>query len=71
MSVDDFNNRINNIKFILGNKASYCLPGNDIVFGKNNNINSIFTNTDIGVILNGDLNSYINNIDFYLNVRIK
>ena len=58
----DCNNKIENIKFILCNKASHFLPGNDIVFGRDKN--SIVTNTDIEILLNGDLDTCIGDFDF-------
>ena len=50
---------INGFDFLLGTESSYCLPENNVVFGKNRNC--MFSNTDIGVLLYGNIDEILAN----------
>ena len=48
-------NSIENIDFILGANAAYCLPGSDICFGKR----SMYVSSTVGVLLSGEIDRYL------------
>lgn len=52
---------IMDIEFILGTNFSHLLPESQVTFGKFNNC--IFSNTPLGVLLMGDANGIIRNLD--------
>ena len=54
--------KISQLQFILGSKSGYHMPGSDILFGKNSN--SIYTLTPSGVILTGEVSSLLENLEF-------
>ena len=56
----DGSDEISNIEFLLGSKSSYCLKTNEIDFGPNKD--SIYGQTDLGVILMGDSNVILRNL---------
>ena len=53
---------IDNVGLILGSKSSYCIPEKEIVFGKNNN--SIFSVTPHGVLLKGDIDLMLKDLEY-------
>lgn len=52
---------IMNIEFILGTNFGHLLPENQVTFGKDNDC--LFSNTPLGVLLMGDANCLIRNLD--------
>jgi len=52
-------NKIDNIQFILGAEASYCIPENTVLFGKTP---SSFSQTPLGVMLSGSIANMMRDI---------
>ncbi len=61
------NDEVTKVQFILGAESSHCLPETDILFGKP--IPSVFSETHIGILLKGNLKRMIENIDALPNVN--
>ena len=55
-------NEISNINFILGVRSAYCIPETEVLFGKS--MSSVFSLTDLGVMLKGSVNTLKNDIPF-------
>ena len=53
-------NDIRDLDMILGTKGSYCLPLRDTVLGDN----SVYSESPIGVLLQGDINDLLRNVKF-------
>lgn len=53
---------INNIDFILGTKDSYCLPDQEILFGKNKK--SVYCNCESGVMLVGEVETLLDDLSY-------
>ena len=53
---------ISNLNFILGSKSNYCIPEQDILFGKNNH--SVYSQTPIGIMLKGDIPSLLQDLPY-------
>jgi len=54
-------NKIENIKFILGTKSTHCVPGRDIVIG--GATKSVYSETPCGVTFEGDVSLLLSNLD--------
>ena len=59
--LDDRSNEISNINFILGTKSSYVVPDHEILFGCTKQ--SLYSDTPIGVMLKGDINSLLRDLE--------
>ena len=58
----NYDETIDNIEFILGANAIYCLPKKTKIFGRN--ILSVYSDTLLGIMLMGDVRNIINNLPF-------
>ena len=63
---DDFllkdSEEISNLDFILGTRNGYCLPETETVFGREGK--SILSQTPYGVLLKGEVNTFLEDLDF-------
>ncbi|XP_068202978.1 uncharacterized protein [Palaemon carinicauda] len=64
--LDPKSSEISDIDVLLGSDSSHCLLGKDVVFG--NNDPSVYIDTLHGIMLTGNLDRLINNVD-YLQTR--
>ena len=53
---------IDKIDLILGTKSAFCIPENEIVFGKYKS--SLFSITPLGVLLKGNVDQLISDQDY-------
>ena len=53
---------INKIQFILGSKNAYCLPDKDVIYGRNGK--SVYSDTSLGIMLKGDIQQIIDDLNF-------
>ena len=60
---------VSNLDFILGTKAAYCLKHNEVSFGPGQD--SLYADTDLGVMLMGDTKTLRKNLQFLPNVKDK
>ena len=53
---------ISEINLIIGSKSSFCIPEEEIVFGKENQ--SVYSKTNKGIILKGDISSLLEDLPY-------
>ena len=58
---------IDDIDFILGSKSSYCIPDSEVIFGKKGK--SVYSQTPYGIILKGDIDTLMNDLETLKPVR--
>ncbi len=61
---------IGNFDLILGTDDAHCLPVHEIVYGSSMSIKaSVFMNTNIGIMLEGNLDRMLQNLDYLPNLK--